>query len=150
MLSHKLLLENGGKTYLEKIKNLVDVNYYDLQRQINSTEYCSWYGTHLHCLCYLVGDIIKSYEDGVLITEFYGSQSKIDEETGILILKYLKVGGIDVNIKNYYEETAIECIKDKRQCLTSRINNSKFIEEVEKLYYKKTALDCVRELGVDI
>ena len=42
MLSHKLLLENGGKTYLEKIKKLVDVNYYDLQRQVNSTdEYCS-------------------------------------------------------------------------------------------------------------
>ena len=134
MLSNQLLLENGGKTYLKKIQELIESDY-DLRNTVNSTDYSGWFGTHLHCLCYLVGDLEKTYEDGKLVTAFYGSGSKIDEETGILILKYLKLAGIDVNIEDYYERTALESVKES--CLTSRTGNEKFIEELEKLYYKK-------------
>ena len=131
MLSIHLLLENGGKTYLKSIQELVEGGY-DLRLIVNSTEYDSWYGTHLHCLCYLVGDLVKTYENDKLVTAFYGSGSKIDEETGILILKYLKLGGIDVNIEDYYERTALEAIKES--CLTKRTGNETFMEELEKLY----------------
>jgi hypothetical protein len=133
MLSNELLLQNDGKTYL-KILEEAEVQDTKLQKDINTTEYNSWEGSHLHCLCYLVGELDKTYDEdtGELITEFYGALSKIDQTTGILILKKLCYHGIDIHIKNYYNETALECIK--KDTLTNRTNNEKFIKELEKLY----------------
>lgn len=135
MLSNKLLLKNNGKTYLAKLQEAREIGF-KLTKEVNSTTYNVWYGTHLHCLCYLVGDLEKTYDkdSGKLITEFYGFGTKIDETTGILILENLYYHGIDININNYYGETALENIKS--DTLTNRINNERFVKELEKLYTK--------------
>ena len=131
MLSKQLLEENPNEYYRQICE--LNQNNQNISQILNSTEYNSWYGTDLHCLFYLVGDLEPKYDcDGNECVIFYGYGHRISNELGIKILKELIKGGIDINIKDYYEDT----VQDKlnKNGLSTRINNTNFKTEIEKLY----------------
>jgi len=131
MLSKQLLEENPNEYYRQICE--LNQNNQNISQILNSTEYNSWYGTDLHCLFYLVGDLEPKYDkDGNECVIFYGYGHSISNELGIKILKELIIGGVDINIKDYYEET----VQDKLNSigLSTRINNTNFKKEIEKLY----------------
>ena len=131
MLSKQLLEQNPEEFYRQICES--NQNNQDISHILNSTEYNAWYGTHLHCLFYLVGDLEPKYdEDDNECTAFYGYGFSIDNELGIKILNELIIGGVDINITDYYNDT----VKDKlnSKLLSTRINNTNFITEIEKLY----------------
>jgi len=131
MLSKQLLEENPEDFYRQICES--NQNNQDISHILNSTEYNAWYGTYLHCLFYLVGDLKPKYDrDGNECVVFYGYGHSISNELGIKILKELIIGGVDINIKDYYEET----VQDKLNSigLSTRINNTNFKKEIEKLY----------------
>jgi hypothetical protein len=131
MLSKQLLEENPNEYYRQICE--LNQNNINISEILNSTEYNSWFGTDLHCLFYLVGDLQPKYDkDGNECVFFYGYGHSISNELGIKILKELITGGVDINIKDYYQET----VQDKLNTpgLTTRINNTNFIKEIEKLY----------------
>ena len=131
MLSKQLLEENPNEYYRQICE--LNQNKQDISHILNSTEYNAWYGTDLHCLFYLVGDLQPKYDrDGNECVIFYGYGHSISNELGIKILKELIIGGVDINMKDYYEET----VKDKLNGngLSTRINNINFKKEIQKLY----------------
>ena len=131
MLSKQLLEENPNEYYRQICE--LNQNNQNISQILNSTEYNSWFGTDLHCLFYLVGDLQPKYDkDGNEYVLFYGYGHSISNELGIKILKELIIGGVDINIKDYYQET----VQDKLNTLglTTRINNINFKTEIAKLY----------------
>ena len=131
MLSKQLLEQNPNEYYRQICE--LNQNNINISEILNSTEYNSCYGTDLHCLFYLVGDLEPKYDcDGNECVIFYGYGHRINNELGIKILKELIIGGVDINIKDYYQETVQD--KSNTPGLTTRINNTNFIKEIEKLY----------------
>jgi hypothetical protein len=126
------LLEKTPEEYYRQIYNLNIFNE-NISDILNTQEYKSWYGTHLHCLYHLVGELEPTYdENNCLVTGFYGADYSINNELGIKILKEMVKGGANINIEDYYNDT----VKDKldNNGLTKRLNNQNFKLEIEKLY----------------
>ena len=125
------LVTNPKKIYNNlKLYNREGVNIGDF---INSDgDEKSWYSSLPICLFYLVGDL-----DSDDYGNFYGSDIKIQEDFGILIMNELIKGGADLSIKNYYNQRLLDCIIDSEtglKCITTRKNNKKFLDYVINLY----------------
>lgn len=126
-----LLVTNPKKLYDNlKFYNNKGVNIRDFIN--NDGDEKSWYSSLPTCLFYLVGDL-----DSEDYGNFYGSDIKIQEDFGILLMDELVKGGADLSIKNYYDRTLLDCIKEEEsglKCVTTRKNNKKFLDYVINLY----------------
>ena len=126
------LLKKYPEQYYKQLCELNNSNQ-NISDILNEQVYESWYGTHLHCLCCLVGKLEPKYdEEDCLLTGFYGYGYNISNELGIKILNEMIRGGIDINIKDYYDMTVNT--KLNTNLLTTRVDNIPFKENIEKLY----------------
>ena len=123
------LLEKDPELYLEYLKLCID-NKIDIESEINSKVYETWYSNHLMCLGYLVGDL-KDSEQSMNYT-FYGSNSSISENLGIEILNALVKLGVDLYSKSYYDINIFQHLITDGM-LTNRINNDRFKQSVFNL-----------------
>lgn len=118
------LLEKDPYAYLDIIKNI------NVFKEVNDTEYSSWYSNHVQALSYLAGTLESDYN-----ANFYGSSIKnLDQDIAIEILENLVRLGADLHMKNYYDESIIDTFNVNEKKLFKRINNGKFIEKVVQLY----------------
>lgn len=126
------LLETNPQKYLEKIKTLQQQKPQEAKLLVNSFELQGWEGNHTHLLCQLVGkrQTGKHFSNPEL---FYGGQlENLDENLGIQILYYQYLCQVDLNFKDYYDQTPYESIIDELD-LTKRKENKNFINYLQNL-----------------
>lgn len=125
------ILEKYPEQYYKLLCKALETNY-DLRQYINDTSYYnSWYSNHLFCLSYCVGNLKYKKNSN---NKFYGKDTVISQELGILILNKLIELDINIYATNYYKNNIIDSINN---CdLTKRTNNEKFIKKLEEYYYK--------------
>lgn len=124
------ILEKYPEQYYKILCKALETNY-DLRPYINNTSnYKTWYSNHLFCLTFCVGNL--KYKNNH--SKFYGSNTIISQELGILILdKLIELDG-NIYATNYYKNNIIDSINNSG--LTKRNNNEKFIKKLEEYYYK--------------
>lgn len=87
----------------------------------NTPRYHNWWKCILGCLVVLVGELVVP-SDG----PFYGAQTRIPDDLGVRILEALLKHDIELNFRDYYGETPLECLKT-RYALIDRHKNDRFI-----------------------
>ena len=139
-LTHTFLEERpeAYKGFLQNILNSGSTGSIQnaLQHANDNKQYHTWYSNAIHCLYRLVGDFITSTEEWRKGGTFYGAKTSISEELGIDIFKLLIQLGTNINDSDYYNETVLDIITNEengKNYLTTRTNNTKFIEVVKEV-----------------
>ncbi len=117
----EVFLDNLNLCYREKIGI---ANYLN-----NTNHYVSWYSSLPQSLYYLVGDLKENCS-----YDFYGVNTRIDQELGIKIMIAMLNCGANLDMPNYYDKTIYEIIQEEENgldSLTTRINNKKFIQFIK-------------------
>ena len=114
------LLVNNPHHYISLLEEiyLQDINKASII--VNQKEYHIWYGNQGHAITHLVGNLITDND-----TYFWGSKCPyLDEEMGIKILKLMVLCNVDLNAKDYYQQTPLEIVFDRNNgSITERYNN---------------------------
>ena len=125
------ILENNGKEYYKELCKLKD-NYTkeEINKILNNGHYNCYMGHHLHALIYIVGDLVSFPRKGV-----YGNFNSISNDLGIKILEELVKYNIDLDYKNYYNETPLQNLNSNGY--TKRKNNTNFKKKLENYYINR-------------
>lgn len=125
----KLLEKDPEKAYKElcELKNKYDMDF--ISKVVNISHYCAYMGNLLHCVIYMVGDLV--YEESIE-EDMYGTKNKISEELGIQFLEKLIEYNIDIHCNSYYNENALECMNS--HSYIKRKNNKKFKNKLMDYY----------------
>lgn len=130
------LLEDDYYEYLfllqKAYENNIDISYV-LNDISNPT---GWFSPHATCLAFIVGSHTdaaksKSRPDG----SFYGSKMSegIPDEVGCEIFNLMITKGINLSIRNYYDETIMDVL-NKSGSMTSREKNTNFKQLVQTYF----------------
>lgn len=140
------LLEENWKSYKSLLsiyteyRKVNNINTEIIQEVLNNTsEYDSWYSTHVQSLSYLVGEqvegIIQEKKDKPDEEIWYGMDTSIPDEEGCEILDLMIKNGAKIDIPNYYDETILQSISRKGR-LSERTNNEKFVSKLQEYFSK--------------
>ena len=135
-LNHRTLERNpeSFKLILEEIRDR-DLPVADI---INNTSiYEIWFSTLMHCVVFLTGSLIKNNTLSDTEYDFYGAQHSIPDSLGVEILDLLVELGGNLNIQNYYYETAFDFYNydEFKETLTAREDNDMLINRITWLYH---------------
>ena len=127
-------LEKNPMGFLENLKLCIEQRI-DITEYINdASSYATWYSPLPMCLVYLVGDLVKACDEDT--SDFYGSDTIINEDVGIEIMKYLWLGGADFAIIDYYNTNISDYVArlgNNQFLLTRRTNNKKFLNFIRRI-----------------
>ena len=129
-LINSSLLEKSPDEYLHYLSIIKESNFHITRKINDNSEYRTWYSPPIQQLFYLTGDLYNEKKN-----HFYGSNTSINQDTAISILKLMICLGANPNVRNYYDETIYTMIKNdtvNSGRLTYRVNNDRFIEYIQK------------------
>ena len=135
-----LLEYDPMKYYIELCNLKKKYTKKEIKKILDMTHYICYMGHHLHALIYVVGDLINNKN-----TYVYGTKIAVSEDLGIKILEKLIKYNIDLNLKNYYEQTPLQNLYDK-ETLTARKNNNKFKKKLKDYYIDRLNKNLIKEM----
>ena len=135
-----LLEYDPMKYYIELCNLKKKYTKKEIKKILDMTQYICYMGHHLHALIYVVGDLINNKNTCV-----YGTKIAVSEDLGIKILEKLIKYNIDLNLKNYYEQTPLQNLYDK-ETLTARKNNNKFKKKLKDYYIDRLNKNLIKDM----
>lgn len=135
-----LLEYDPMKYYIELCNLKKKYTKKEIKKILDMTQYICYMGHHLHALIYVVGDLINNKN-----TRVYGTKIAVSEDLGIKILEKLIKYNIDLNLKNYYEQTPLQNLYDK-ETLTARKNNNKFKKKLKDYYIDRLNKNLIKDM----
>ncbi len=128
----ELLEKDTERAYKElcELRNKYDMDF--IYKVVNISHYYVNMGKLLHCVIYMVGDLV--YEESIE-KNMYGTKNKISEELGIQLLEKLIEYNVDIYSETYYNENALECLNSDSG--TKRKNNKKFKNKLMNYYIRE-------------
>ena len=130
------LLEEDYNEYLfllqKAYENNIDISYV-LNDISNPT---GWFSPHATCLAFIVGSHTDASKSKTRFPgSFYGSKMSegIPDEVGCEIFNLMITKGINLSIRNYYDETIMDVL-NKSGSMTSREKNTNF-KQLVQMYF---------------
>ena len=130
------LLEEDYNEYLFLLQKAYENNI-DISYVLNDTSNSKgWFSPHATCLAFIVGshtDASKSNSSS--IRAFYGAKMSegIPDEIGCVIFNLMITKGINLSIRNYYDETIMDVL-NKNTMMYSREKNTNFKQLVQTYF----------------
>ena len=130
------LLEEDYNEYLfllqKAYENNIDISYV-LNDISNPT---GWFSPHATCLAFIVGSHTDASKSKSRVPgSFYGSKMSegIPDEVGCEIFNLMITKGINLSIRNYYDETIMDVL-NKSGSMTTREKNTNFKQLVQTYF----------------
>jgi hypothetical protein len=130
------LLEEDARAYLFLLVTAADNEVYIADVLNDTSATSTWFSSHAMCLAYIVGSVTdhaKSMRTSDI--PFYGrdlSEGPSDE-VGCDILNIMLMVGADLTLKNYYDESIVDVLRQDDK-ITSREKNDEFKQLVIEHY----------------
>jgi|TARA_Y100000389_G_scaffold192085_1_gene219138 hypothetical protein len=130
------LLEEDYNEYLFLLQKAYENNI-DISYILNDTSHTQgWFSPHVTCLAFLVGSHTDASKSNSSIARaFYGAKMSegISDEDGCVIFNLMIVLGIDMSIKNYYNQTIMDVLNTTTM-MYSREKNTNFKQLVQTYF----------------